>query len=122
MKNKSISKVILLIFFISLPVIFLAVVLVGLIVGFGLTSVTSVASSRPDLNEEEIEREVLFIAADYAANQELPAAQQRLQTLDLLNSKQYISFMVDRYNQENRGPEDGDTHNLFMLAEAMGVG
>ena len=119
--NKSFSKLLLLIAFIALPVIFLAVAVVGIIVGFSLISATSAASSASTLNGEEIEGEILTIAADYVNNKDLPAAQERLNALNLPNSNQYVSFMVDRYVQENRAPDDIDTQNLFMLADALGV-
>jgi hypothetical protein len=40
-----------------------------------------------------------------------------LAALDLPNPD-HLSFMVDRYIQENRGQDDVDTLNLFMLADA----
>lgn len=120
--NKSTSKILLLILFLSIPVIFLIVAVAGIIVGFGLTSATSTASSGPVLSGEEIETEILTIAASYATDKDLTVAQERLNTLELPNSSQYVSFMVDRYIQENRGPNDAETQNLFMLADALGVG
>jgi hypothetical protein len=122
MMNKSTSKILLLILFLSIPVVFLVVAAIGIMVGFTLTSATSTASSSSTLSGEEIETEILTIAANYAADQDLTVAQERLNTLKLPNSNQYVSFMVDRYIQENRGPNDVDTRNLFMLADALGVG
>lgn len=120
--NKSFSKLLVLIAFIALPVIFLAVAVVGIIVGFSLMSATSTASNLSTLNSEEVEVEILNIAADYVNSKDLPAAQERLRALNLPNSNQYVSFMVDRYVQENRAPDDIDTKNLFLLADALGVG
>lgn len=120
--NKSFSKLLLLIAFIALPVIFLAVAVVGIIVGFSFMSATSTASNLSTLNSEEVESEILNIAADYVNSKDLPAAQDRLNALNLPNSNQYVSFMVDRYVQENRAPDDIDTKNLFLLADALGIG
>jgi hypothetical protein len=84
--------------------------------------VVTAADANPlQLSDEEIEAEILKIAADYATTGDLEATQERLKALSLPNSGQYISFMVDRYIQENRGPEDTDTRNLFLLANALGT-
>jgi hypothetical protein len=74
------------------------------------------------LSSDEVEAQVLAIAAEFTASSDLSAAQQQLDALGIPNEAQYVSFMVDRYIQENRGPDDPDTQNLFALANALGVG
>ncbi|MEM7343221.1 MAG: hypothetical protein AAF485_03185 [Chloroflexota bacterium] len=71
------------------------------------------------VDQAQIESNVLTIAADYSATNDLEAARSQLDTLGVPNPDQYISFMVDRYLQE-RGSDDADTLNLFLLANALG--
>jgi hypothetical protein len=115
MKN---SKILLLIIVLVMPLFCLVVVLAG-ILGFGFISAS--ANNGPEISEEEIEAEVLLIAADYASNNDLDAAHERLKAIGLPNAGQYISFMLDRYIQEGRGPEDVDALNLLRLADALGA-
>ncbi|NJN98540.1 MAG: hypothetical protein HC875_32860 [Anaerolineales bacterium] len=68
----------------------------------------------------KVEAEVLTIAADFAGSHDLADARQRLAGLGLPNAEQYVSFMVDRYLQEN-GKDNSDTQNLFLLADALGA-
>ena len=112
------SKILLLVTIIVVPLFCLALAVVAVVVGFGVTSAVTASSS---LDEAAVETEILNIAADFAGSGDLAAAQKRLDILNLPNESQYISFMVDRYIQENRGSEDVDTQNLFLLADALGV-
>lgn len=118
--EKSNSKIFFIIAIIVIPVFFLALAVGGIFVGYGLTSAATSAQS-PKVDRTTAEAEILLIAADYASSQDLEAARQRLAALDLPNPDQYLSFMVDRYIQENRGQDDVDTLNLFMLADALGA-
>jgi hypothetical protein len=111
------SNVLLLITVIVVPLFCLALAVAAVFVGFG---VTSAVRANDALDEAAVEAEILSIAEDYASTGDLETARARLETLNLPNSGQYISFMVDRYIQEGRGPEDMDTQNLFMLADALG--
>ena len=123
MKNFN-SKVLLLVVIIVVPLFCLALAIGGIFVGFGLTSTITAADSNltaPDMSPDQIETEIVSIATDYAATQDLDMARQRLAALNLPNAEQYISFMVDRYIQEGRGRDDLDTQNLFMLADALGA-
>jgi len=119
--EKSNSKTLLIIVTILVPVICLGSLAIGgIFVGYGLTSAaTGASSSKAD--SAAVETEILSIAADYARDQDLETAQQRLAALHLPNADQYLSFMVDRYIQENHGRDDVDTMNLFMLADALGA-
>jgi hypothetical protein len=116
--NNSNSKILLVVTIIVVPLFCLALAVGAVIVGFG---VTSAVTANSELDEEAIEVEIVSIAADFASNGDLAAAQERLDTLELPNEGQYISFMVDRYIQENRGPDDVETQNLFVLADALGA-
>jgi len=100
----------------------LAAAIAGIFVGYGVTSAATSGGgvSAPDVDGEQTEAEILSIAAEYAAGNDLEAALARLDALNLPNTKQYISFMVDRYIQEGR-QNDPDTQNLFILARALGA-
>lgn len=118
------SKPILIAAAIILPLICVGILLVG-VVG-GLIFVASaedgtIASASAKADSEQIELEILAIAADYANDKDLSTARTRLQTLTLPNVEQYVAFMVDRYLQEGRGLNDADTMNLFLLADALGT-
>lgn len=112
------SKILLLVTVIVVPLFCLALAVAAAVIGFGVTSAVTASS---ELDEAAVEAEIVSIAADYAGTGDLVAAEARLDVLELPNQTQYISFMVDRYIQENRGPDDVDTQNLFMLAEALGA-
>ena len=89
-----------------MPIFFLALAVAGIFVGFGVTSAVSSANTDSDgskVDGDKVEAEILGIAADYARTKDLEAAQQRLAALGLPNVEQYVSFMVDRYIQANRG-------------------
>lgn len=107
------------------PIIGLVLVVGGLFVGFGLNSAVSSANNgslNSAVSQETTEAEVLDIAAGYAANKDIDAARKQLNTLNLANPDQYVSFMVDRYIQENPDADNIDTQNLFLLAKALGTG
>ena len=114
MKN---SKILLLIIALVIPLLCLVVVLVGAL-GFG---VFATFASEPEITGEELETEVLTISANYASSSDLDTARERLDALGLPNTEQYLSFMVDGYIQEGRGPEDVETVNLLRLADALGA-
>ena len=108
---------------IIIPLFCVAVLLVGIIGGsllFAASTEGELTASSPAVDREVVEVEVLNIAAEHAANGDVEAARGRLYALNLPNAEQYVSFMVDRYLQENRGPDDVETLNLFMLADALG--
>jgi hypothetical protein len=111
------SNVLLLITVIVVPLFCLALAVAAILVGFG---VTSAVRANDTLDEAAVEAEILSIAADFAGSGDLESAQARLDALKLPNTGQYLSFMVDRYIQEERGPENIDTQNLFLLADALG--
>ena len=124
--EKSNSKTLTIVAVIVIPVFCLALAVGGVLVGYSVSSTAvsanggSFASS--NINHEEVEAEILTIAAEYAATKDIDAAFARLNALNLPNSGQYVSFMVDRYIQEERGPDDVDTQNLYLLANAIGAG
>lgn len=116
------SKTLLIIAVIVVPLFCLALAIAGIIVGFGVTSAVSSTNNEAGARVDgpKVEAELLSIAADYAGNKDLKTARQRLSDLHLPNAEQYVSFMVDRYLQE-RGKDNADTKNLFLLADALGA-
>ncbi len=120
--QKNSSKMMMIVAAVIAPIFCLALMVGGGLVGFIATTSTSADSSAfsNGRTKEEIEAEILNIAADYTATSDLDTARAQLAALKIPNDAQYISFMVDRYIQENRGAEDPDTVNLFMLAQALG--
>lgn len=117
------SKMLIIVAVVIVPLFCLALMASGVLVGFVATSSTSAnnVAFNNGRSKQEIEAEILNIAADYAATSDLEAARARLKSLNIPNDAQYVSFMVDRYIQENRGQADADTQNLFLLAQALGT-
>lgn len=124
--EKSSSKTLTIVAIIALPIFCLALAIGGILVGYSVSSTAVSANGSAfvasEINHEEVEAEILTIAAEYAASKDIDTAHQRLNALNLPNSGQYVSFMVDRYIQEERGPDDVDTQNLYLLANAIGAG
>ncbi|MCB0192170.1 MAG: hypothetical protein KDJ65_09525 [Anaerolineae bacterium] len=118
MNNKSSAKVLLIIVMAIVPLSCLALAIAGVFVGFGLTAATS--ASAP-IDPDAAEGEIISIAAQYAESNDIETARQQLTALNLPNTNQYVSFMVDRYIQENAGKDDPNTQNLFLLANALGA-
>lgn len=114
------SKILFLIAIIVVPLFLLALAIAGVFIGYGLTSAATTAQE-PKVDRAKVEANILDIAADYAGSKDLDSARERLSALGLPNTDQYVSFMVDRFIQEDRGATDADTQNLFVLAEALGA-
>lgn len=114
------SKTLLIVVVIVVPLFCLALAIGGVFIGYGLTSAVR-AGSGPSLSPEQTEAEVLRIAHEYTNTYDLEKARQQLSDLNLPNTDQYVSFMADRYIQENRGSDDVETQDLFKLADALGV-
>lgn len=119
MNNKSSAKVLLIIVISVVPLSCLALAIASVFVGFGLTAATS---ANAPVDAEVTEGEIIAIAAEYAETNDAETARQQLADLNLPNTNQYVSFMVDRYIQENAGEDDPNTQNLFLLANALGAG
>ena len=104
-KNK---KLVIFVAVVIVPIFCLALSVSGVLVGFLATSTTTADNgvSASGLSKAEVEAEVLNIAADYAIDNDLDTAYQRLEALNIPNPGQYVSFMVDRYIQEDRGLYD----------------
>jgi hypothetical protein len=113
-----------LVLIVVVPLFCVFVLLTGIVgAGFIYTYSTenNITASNAAVDPALVEAEVLAIAAEHANTGDVEAAQARLTALGLPNSDQYVSFMVDRYLQENRDPDDTDTMNLFLLADALGA-
>jgi hypothetical protein len=122
MKNTN-SKLLIFVAVIIVPIFCLALMVGGVFVGFIATASTSANSAAFDngRSEEEIEAEILNIADNFAGTTDIESARAQLDALNIPNEAQYVSFMVDRYIQENRGADDAATQNLFLLAQALGT-
>jgi hypothetical protein len=123
MKSLS-SKVLFIVAIIVLPLFLLALAIAGISVGYGLSFAAGTANGQSEsaqLGADGVEGAILDIAAEYSETKDADQAYERLNALELPNTSQYLSFMVDRYIQENRGPDDVDTRNLYVLANALGV-
>ncbi len=112
------TKILIITAIIVLPIFCLVMGITGLVLGYEASYATS--GNQGGLNSEQTEAEILRIAVDYAATNDFEAAMAQLEALNLPNSGQYISFMVDRYIQENG--QSVETQNLYLLATAMGTG
>jgi hypothetical protein len=122
--NFSRSKGLFVMAIIILPIFLLALAVAGVTVGYGLSFAAGSAGggvTAADLSQDEVEAEILAIAAEFSQTKDADAAYDRLNALELPNTSQYLSFLVDRYIQEDRGPDDSDTKNLYILANALGV-
>ncbi len=123
MKSLS-SKALFITAIIVLPLFLLALAVAGISLGYGLTVAAGNFdgdAASADLSADGVEGEILIIAAEYYETRNVDQAYERLSALDLPNTSQYLSFMVDRYIQESRGRDDVDTRNLYVLASALGV-
>lgn len=120
--KKTNSNALLLIAIIIVPLFCLALGIAAIVVGTGIVSIVQAneSFSAPVVSEAEAEAEMVRIAEEYAETNDLAAARQQMQTLNLPNQDQYLAFMVDRYIQE-RGAEDTQTRQLFALADALGI-
>ncbi len=112
------SKPLLIITLVLVPLFCLALAIAGVLIGFSLTSSVTASSEE---QQAALEAEVAAIAADFAATGDLQTAQDRLSGLDLPNTNQYLTFMMDRYIQEGRDLNDPETSNLFQLIDALGA-
>ena len=115
------SKVLLVIVVTVVPLFCLATAVAGVFIGFGITSAVT-ADNGPTLEGAAVEAEIIRIATEYTETGDLQAARTHLAALNLPNADQYISFMVDRYIQEGRTPNDAETRSLYILADALGAG
>lgn len=117
------SKMFIIVAVIVLPLACIALAIGGVLVGFAATASTSAEGTILDTgaNPEQTDAEILAIAADFAADNDVNAAQARLTALEIPNQAQYVSFMVDKYIQQNSDPANIDTQNLFNLARALGT-
>jgi hypothetical protein len=112
----------LLILAVILPVGCLAGLVFGLIVGWQLLPVKYINTEIGNFGQEQAEEYVVMVAAEFASDHDVDRARERLAELDVPNPEQFVSYVADRYVQQDLGPEDADTVNLIRLSEALGVG
>ena len=113
---------ILIVIAIVVPLFCVGVILIGVLgVGFIFASAEDGLTASAAVNPEEAESQILVIATEYGNTGDLEMARQKLNELELPNPEQYVSFMVDRRQQEGKGQEDTETMSLFALADALGT-
>jgi hypothetical protein len=105
-----------------LPIGCLAGLAFGLLVGCQLLPVEYINTEIGDFAVDQAEKYVLMVATEFATDQDVDRARERLAELDVPNPEQFVAYLADRYVEEDRGPEDTDTVNLVRLSEALGVG
>ncbi len=104
-----------------LPIGCLAGLAFGLLVGCQLLPVEYINTEIGDFAVDQAEKYVLMVATEFATDQDVDRARERLAELDVPNPEQFVAYLADRYVEEGRGPEDTDTVNLVRLSEALGV-
>ena len=115
------THLILLILILVIPLLCVVAILAG-VLGFRFISETSASAlTHPNKSAADIEAEVQAIATDYAGNNDLEVARGRLHELGMPNPEQYLSYILDQYIAEGRGPEDEQAANILKLADALGV-
>ena len=103
------------------PVGCLAGLLFGLFVGWQVLPIEYINTEISDLGPDDTEQFVLTVAGEYAADNDVERARQRLDELDSANPEQYVAMLAEQYVQEARSPEDPDTVNMVALADALNV-
>lgn len=91
----------------------------ALTAGAGAVYLLTTNASASSISEAEAEQAVLQVASNFAASNDVEAARAELDAIGVPNIDQYVSFLLDRYIQEQR--DDASTEQLFMLAEAIGA-
>jgi hypothetical protein len=121
MRGKS-SKTLVIIAVVLLPAFCLVLAISGALVGYVATAATTEAVAPVSgMSPDEIDTEIVAIAAEYAETGDIAIAQEHLEALGIPAEAQYVSFMVDRYIQEGYDPNDPETQSLFVLAQALGT-
>ncbi len=92
---------------------------VGLLVGWVFWPVKFVDTTIADLAPEHKEEYALLVAYTYALDGDLENAVARLDKLEVPNSNQWLSALIDRYIVEGR--EVDDLRALVTLADALGI-
>ncbi len=111
----------LLILFSIIPVGCLLAIMGGLLIGVVLFPSAAPGGQISNMSQAHVEDFVKTVAAEYAADGDLPKARARLQELDVPNPEQYVAFLADQYIQQGRAKDDPDLLNVIHLAEALGT-
>ncbi|HEY84761.1 MAG TPA: hypothetical protein G4N96_06590 [Chloroflexi bacterium] len=111
----------LLILFSIIPVGCLLAIIGGLLIGAVFLPNQLPGAQISDMSQAHVEDFVKTVAAEYAADGDLPKARARLQELDVPNPEQYVAFLADQYIQQGRAKNDPDLLNVIHLAEALGT-
>lgn len=121
MKSRSFFDKRILILMSIIPIACLFAIGVGLLVTWVVFPNVVPGNQISDLAPDEIEEFVRLVAAEYAVDDDLEKARQRLQELDIPRPEQYVAFLADRYIQEGRAKDDTDLLNVINLARALGT-
>lgn len=102
-----------------IPIGCLAAILIGLMLSPNIFS-SQAAGQIGSMSPDETEQFVILVASEYAADNDLDKAINRLSELDVPNPDQYVSFLADQYIQQGRDKNDPDLLNVIHLAQALG--
>jgi len=91
---------------------------VGFLIGWGIWPVEFYDTDPVDLKEEHKEEYIILASAAYALNGDLDQAKDRLAKLEEEDIAQVVADLAQRYLE--RGEDSTVTHNLVMLADALG--
>ncbi len=91
----------------------------GLILGWIVWPVSYTNTTLIDLSTVDKENYIVLVAAAYAADRDLPKAQDRLDLLEAPNTPQWIADLTGRYIAQGRN--EIDIRSLAELARALGV-
>ncbi len=94
-------------------------IIVGLLLGWVVWPVKYVDTSIADLAPEHKDEYIFLVASAYVVDGDAEKAQVRLASLEVPNTNQSISALIDRFILEGREKEDIQT--LVSLAQALGV-
>jgi hypothetical protein len=98
---------------------FTAGAIVGLLLGWVVWPVDYVDTSLADLAPKYKDEYMLLVAWAYVADGDLGKAEARLAQLELPNTQQSLSALIDRYIAE--GQDEADIGALATLGDALGV-
>ena len=90
----------------------------GFLIGWGIWPVEYYDTDPVDLKEEHKEEYIVLVSATYAFNGDLDQAEDRLAKLKEEDIAQVVAGLAQRYLEQ--GEDSTVTHNLVMLADALG--
>ena len=104
-----------------MPVACLFAIVVGLFITWVVYPDALPGNQISDMNPAELEDYVHMVASEYALEQDIQKAQERLSELDIPRPEQYVAFLADRYIQEDRPKDDPALQEMIQLAQSLGA-